>query len=95
MTSLATCDCSAGIFLRIATLASLVTIVELTNTYTLSASSYFDFFGTGVMVSLFYLIISLPFAYVAHCAERYMSLEKQAYKSIRATHKKHDVARVF
>ncbi|MDR2419863.1 MAG: ABC transporter substrate-binding protein/permease [Puniceicoccales bacterium] len=82
--------------LKDSSLASLVTIVELTKTYTLLANSYFDFFGTGVMVALFYLIIGLPFAYVAHCAERYMSLEKQAYKGIRARRKKHDaVSTVF
>ena len=78
--------------LKDSSLASLVTIVELTKTYTLLANSHFDFFGTGMMVALFYLIIGLPFAYVAHCAERYMCLEKQAYKGIRAKRKKHDAA---
>jgi polar amino acid transport system substrate-binding protein len=77
--------------LKDSSLASLVTIVELTKTYTLLANSYFDFFGTGMIVALFYLLIGLPFVYIARWAERYMCLEKQAYKGIRARRKKRDV----
>ncbi|MDR0444789.1 MAG: amino acid ABC transporter permease, partial [Puniceicoccales bacterium] len=74
--------------LKDSSLASLVTIVELTKTYTLLANSYFDFFGTGLLVALFYLLIGLPFVYVARWAEHYMRLEEQAYRGIRARRKK-------
>jgi polar amino acid transport system substrate-binding protein len=76
--------------LKDSSLASLVTIIELTKTYTLLANSYFDFFGTGMIVAVFYLVIGLPFVYIAQWAERYMCLEKQAYKSIRARRRKRD-----
>lgn len=77
--------------LKDSSLASLVTMVELTKTYTLLANSCFDFFGTGLVVALVYLLIGLPFSYLAHLAERYMSLEKQAYRGIYARRRRNRV----
>lgn len=68
-------------------LVSLITIVELTKAYTTAASSSFDFFGTGIMVAIFYFLLGFPFVRLAKLAENHLALEKRAYKAKRVTKK--------
>lgn len=64
-------------------LVSLITIVELTKTYTTIASSSFDFFVPGIIVAIFYLALGLPFVRLAKLAENYLALEKSVYRTKR------------
>lgn len=64
-------------------LVSLVTIVELTKAYTTAANSSFDFFGTGILVAIFYFMLGFPFVQLARVAENHLALEKKAYRAKR------------
>ncbi len=55
--------------LKDSSLVSLVTLTELTKTYTNLANSTRDHLGLGVVVAIWYLIIGLPFARLARLAE--------------------------
>jgi polar amino acid transport system substrate-binding protein len=55
--------------LKDSSLVSLVTLTELTKTYTNLASSTRDHLGLGVVVALCYLAVGLPFASLARRAE--------------------------
>ncbi len=57
--------------LKDSSLVSLVTLTELTKTYTSLAASTRDHLGLGVLVAISYLLIGLPFAQLARLAERY------------------------
>jgi len=57
--------------LKDSSLVSIVTLTELTKTYTSLANSTRDHLGLGVMVALFYLLLGLPFARLARAAERH------------------------
>ena len=57
--------------LKDSSLVSLVTLTELTKTYTNLASSMRDHLGLGLVVACFYLLIGLPFAMLARRAEAY------------------------
>jgi polar amino acid transport system substrate-binding protein len=65
--------------LKDSSLVSLITIIELTKTYTMIASNSMDFFGTGAIVAVIYFLIGLPFVFLARLAERHLKLEKRAY----------------
>jgi polar amino acid transport system substrate-binding protein len=56
--------------LKDSSLVALVTLTELTKTYTNLASSMRDHLGLGLLVALWYLLIGLPFARLARHAER-------------------------
>ena len=56
--------------LKDSSLISVVTLTELTKTYTSLASAMRDHLGLGVLVALFYLALSLPFARLARWVER-------------------------
>ena len=56
--------------LKDSSLVALVTLVELNKTYLSLASSMRDHLGLGVLVSLCYLLLGLPFARLARFAER-------------------------
>lgn len=58
--------------LKDSSLVSVVTLTELTKTYSSLASSMRDHLGLGVLVALFYLAISLPFARLSGWVERRM-----------------------
>ena len=62
-------------------LVSLITIIELTKAYTMSASSTFNFFIPGIIVALIYFFIGFPFVRLARWAEKHLKLEKRAYFS--------------
>lgn len=57
--------------LKDSSLVSLVTLTELTKTYTNLANSTRDHLGLGLMVAVFYLVLGLPFAQLARRAEAY------------------------
>ncbi|MBL8950968.1 MAG: ABC transporter permease subunit [Myxococcaceae bacterium] len=57
--------------LKDSSLVSIVTLTELTKTYTNLASSMRDHLGLGLVVAACYLIIGLPFALLARRVEAY------------------------
>ena len=56
--------------LKDSSLVSIVTLTELTKTYTTLASSMRDHLGLGLLVAIVYLVIGLPFAQLARAVER-------------------------
>ena len=64
--------------LKDSSLVSLVTLTELTKTYMSLASAMRDHLGLGLMVALWYLVIGLPFAYLARRAEARLGRHRQA-----------------
>lgn len=56
--------------LKDSSLVSLVTLTELTKTYTSLANSMRDHLGLGLVVAIWYLIIGLPFAQLSRYLER-------------------------
>ncbi len=59
--------------LKDSSLVSLVTLTELTKTYTSLANATQDHLGLGILVALIYLILGLPFSRLARWAEAYFS----------------------
>ncbi len=52
-------------------LVSMITLTELTQTYTGLRTTYFDdYFGIGIQVAIIYLLIGLPFVYISRRLER-------------------------
>lgn len=62
--------------LKDSSLVSVITIVELTKTYTQLATTYYDFFGVGILVAIIYLLLGLPFVRLARWAEKHLAFEK-------------------
>ena len=56
--------------LQDSSLVSMITIVELSRTYQFAAAAHFDYFGFGILVAAFYLLLGLPFTYCAHRFEK-------------------------
>ncbi|MQT11136.1 ABC transporter permease subunit [Rhizobiales bacterium Sp-1] len=54
-------------------LVSVISLVELTKTYEQISTTYYDYFGTGILVAAIYLIIGLPFVRLARWAEKHVS----------------------
>ena len=54
-------------------LVSVISLVELTKTYELISTTYYDYFGTGILVAAVYLLLGLPFVRLAHWAEKHVS----------------------
>jgi polar amino acid transport system substrate-binding protein len=59
--------------LKDSSLVSLVTLTELTKTYSNLSNSMRDHLGLGLLVALCYLLIGLPFAQLARAAERHFA----------------------
>ncbi|MFL5319739.1 MAG: ABC transporter substrate-binding protein/permease [Myxococcaceae bacterium] len=57
--------------LKDSSLVSLVTLTELTRTYSNLANSMRDHLGLGLLVAIMYLLLGLPFAHLARRAEAY------------------------
>lgn len=57
--------------LKDSSLVSVVTLTELTKTYSTLANSMRDHLGLGLVVALSYLLLGLPFAALARRVERY------------------------
>lgn len=54
-------------------LVSVISLVELTKTYEQISTTYYDYFGTGILVAAIYLLLGLPFVRLAHWAEKHVS----------------------
>jgi polar amino acid transport system substrate-binding protein len=55
--------------LKDSSLVSALTLVELTGAYHRLATETFDYFGTGLLVALIYLLLGLPFVRLARYSE--------------------------
>ncbi|MBN9524596.1 MAG: ABC transporter permease subunit [Alphaproteobacteria bacterium] len=55
--------------LKDSSLVSVITMVELTQTYVQLSTTYYDYFGTGILIGLVYLLIGLPFVRLARWTE--------------------------
>lgn len=56
-------------------LVSVITMVELTKVYGQLAVSYYDYFGTGILVAIIYLLLGLPFVRLARWTERRLTVD--------------------
>src|ERR1700730_1391874 len=56
--------------LKDSSLVSALTLLELTGDYNRLATETFDYFGTGLLVAIIYLLIGLPFVRIARFVER-------------------------
>jgi polar amino acid transport system substrate-binding protein len=61
--------------LKDSSLVSVITMVELTKTYSMLATTYYDYFGTGILVAAMYLLIGLPFVRLARWTEKRLAME--------------------
>lgn len=60
--------------LKDSSLVSVITLVELTKAYGQVSTTYYDYFGTGIMVALVYLLLGLPFVRLARWFEKRLHL---------------------
>jgi polar amino acid transport system substrate-binding protein len=56
--------------LKDSSLVSMVTLVDLTGAYKQIATQTFDYFGAGLLIAAFYLLIGLPFVRLARYTEQ-------------------------
>lgn len=63
--------------LKDSSLVSVITIVELTFAYNLLATTYYNYFGIGIMVAIIYLILGLPFVKLSRWAEDRLSIDRK------------------
>lgn len=62
--------------LKDSSLVSVITIVDLTFMYNMLATTYFNYFGIGILVALIYFLLGLPFVQLSRWAEKHFALEK-------------------
>ncbi|WP_373319643.1 ABC transporter substrate-binding protein/permease [Gluconacetobacter johannae] len=55
--------------LKDSSLVSVITLTELSQTYVRLSSTYYDYFGTGLLIGAAYLLLGLPFVRLARMAE--------------------------
>ena len=63
--------------LQDSSLVSVITMVELTKVYGQLATTYYDYFGTGILVAVIYLLLGLPFVRLARWTEKRLAVERQ------------------
>ncbi len=61
--------------LKDSSLVTMISIMDLTNAYQRMASTYYDYFGTGLAIAIIYLLIGLPFVRLARWAERRLAVD--------------------
>lgn len=61
--------------LKDSSLVSIITMVDLTKAYGQIAATYYDYFGTGIMVAAIYLLLGLPFVRISRWAEKKFSIQ--------------------
>ncbi len=66
--------------LKDSSLVSVITMVELTKVYGQLASTYYDYFGVGLLTAAMYLFIGLPFVWLSRYVERRFSFDEQSHK---------------
>jgi len=59
--------------LKDSSLVSIITMVDLTKAYGQLATTYYDYFGTGIIVAVIYLLLGLPFVKLSRWAETQLS----------------------
>jgi polar amino acid transport system substrate-binding protein len=59
--------------LKDSSLVSMVTLVDLTGAYKQIATQTFDYFGAGLLIAAFYLLIGLPFVRLARYTEQLLN----------------------
>ncbi len=59
--------------LKDSSLVSIITLVDLTRTYGQLATANYDYFGTGAIVAIIYLLLGLPFVRLARWMEARLS----------------------
>ncbi|MGI4747917.1 MAG: ABC transporter substrate-binding protein/permease [Janthinobacterium lividum] len=60
--------------LKDSSLVSVITLTELTQAYVRLSTTYYDYFGTGLLIGGAYLLLGLPFVRLARMAERRLSV---------------------
>jgi polar amino acid transport system substrate-binding protein len=70
--------------LKDSSLVSVITMVELTKVYGQLASTYYDYFGIGLLTAAMYFLIGLPFVRLSRLAENYFSFDKRKPKTASA-----------
>ena len=76
--------------LKDSSLVSIITMVELTKAYSQLASTYYDYFGIGLLAAALYFLIGLPFVRLSRFAENYFSFDKRT--PVKASTKEVEVA---
>ena len=61
--------------LKDSSLISVITMSELTRTYEQLSTTYYDYFGTGLLVGAVYLLIGLPFVRLARWTEERLKVD--------------------
>jgi polar amino acid transport system substrate-binding protein len=61
--------------LKDSSLVSVITMIELTNTYGQLASTYFDYLGIGLLTAAVYFLIGLPFVRLSRYFERNLNVQ--------------------
>jgi polar amino acid transport system substrate-binding protein len=61
--------------LKDSSLVTMISIMDLTNVYQRMATTYYDYFGTGLAVALIYLLIGLPFVRLARWTEQRLAVD--------------------
>jgi polar amino acid transport system substrate-binding protein len=56
--------------LKDSSLVSIITLTELSQTYVRLSTTYYDYFGTGLMIGGAYLLLGLPFVRLSRWAEK-------------------------
>jgi polar amino acid transport system substrate-binding protein len=64
--------------LKDSSLVSVITMVELTKSYSQLASIHYDYLGIGLLAAGMYFLIGLPFVRLARLAERHFNPEHRA-----------------
>ncbi len=65
--------------LKDSSLVSVITMVELTKSYSQLASIHYDYLGIGLLAAAMYFLIGLPFVRLARQAERYFIPERRSF----------------
>lgn len=66
--------------LKDSSLVSAITMVELTKVYGQLSSTYYDYFGTGVLVAAVYFLLGLPFIRIARYFEQRLDFKQKAVR---------------
>src|SRR5207249_3897236 len=69
--------------LKDSSLVSVITMVELTKVYGQLASTYYDYFGVGLLTAAIYFLLGLPFVRLARWAEARMAVDRSLPVSAR------------
>ncbi len=63
--------------LKDSSLVTMISIMDLTNAYQRMATTYYDYFGTGLAIAIIYLLIGLPFVRLARWAEKRLAVDSR------------------